>query len=267
MDPTHTEQSGLGGGRVEFYGIYVLWLRDLKRYLRARSRILGSLGMPFFLLAFLGMGFRRAQIPSLPPSITYIEFLAPGIVCMVILFSATFSGISIVWDRQFGFMREIMVSPLSRTTIAIGRTLGGATTSLLQGSLMLLITFLLGVKTTNHGILLSFIFMILIAISFTGLGIAISTLMEDIHGFQIVVNFFVFPIFFLSGALFPINELPGFVKTLAYLNPLTYGVDGMRWSLIGFSNFSPIIDLAAVSTFTISTILISTLMLNRAEFH
>jgi ABC-2 type transport system permease protein len=250
---------------VEVNGIYVLWLRDIKRYVRARSRIIGSLGMPIFFLAFLGMGFRRAQIPSLPAEISYIDFLAPGVVSMVVLFTGTFSGISIVWDRQFGFLREIMVSPVSRTTIALGRTLGGATTAIFQGMLMLIVSLIVGFRPDPVGTLSSLVFMTLIAISFTGLGIAISTLMEDIHGFQLVVNFFVFPIFFLSGALFPITEFPTWLKVVSYLNPLSYGVDGMRWSLIGFSEFNPILDFAILTAFSIGIIFLSTFIFERTE--
>jgi ABC-2 type transport system permease protein len=249
---------------MEIYAVYILWLRDLKRYIRARSRIIGSLGMPIFFLAFLGMGFRRAQIPSLG-GVSYIDFLAPGVVAMVVLFTGTFSGVSIVWDRQFGFLREIMVSPISRTTIALGRTLGGATTAILQGSLMLLVSFAIGFRPDLLGMIYSLAFMVLIAISFTGMGIAISTLMEDIHGFQLVINFFVFPIFFLSGALFPLEEFPEFLRFLAYLNPLTYGVDGMRWSLIHFSEFNPLIDLLSIGAFSVFIILLSTFLFNRTE--
>ena len=249
---------------MEFYGVYILWLRDLKRYVRARSRILGSLGMPIFFLAFLGMGFRRAQIPSLS-GISYIDFLAPGVVSMVVLFTGTFSGVSIVWDRQFGFLREIMVSPMSRTTIALGRTLGGATTAIIQGFIMLGVSSLIGFRPEILGIIYSLIFMILIAISFTGMGIAISTLMEDIHGFQLVINFFVFPIFFLSGALFPVGEFPQYIRFLAYVNPLTYGVDGMRWSLIHFSEINPFIDFVVIGGFSILVIIISTILFNRTE--
>ncbi len=250
---------------VEFYGVYVLWLRDMKRYVRARSRILGSLGMPLFFLAFLGMGFRRAQIPSLPESISYINYLAPGVVAMVVLFTGTFSGVSIVWDRQFGFLREIMVSPISRTTIALGRTFGGSTTAILQGFLMLIVSFVIGFRPDLLGMLYSLIFMVLIAISFTGLGVAISTMMEDIHGFQLIINFFVFPLFFLSGALFPVKEFPGFIRLLTYLNPLTYGVDGMRWSLIHYSEFNPVIDFLAIGAFSVFVIVVSTILFNRTE--
>ena len=250
---------------MELQGIYILWLRDLKRYARAKSRIIGSLGMPIFFLAFFGMGFRRVEIPSLPSNLTYIDFLAPGIISMVVLFTSTFSGISIVWDRQFGFLREIMVAPISRTTIALGRALGGATTALIQGLIMIALSFLIGFKPSINGLLLAFVFMFFIAIVFTGIGIAISTFMHDIHGFQIVINFFVFPIFLLSGALFPISELPEFVAMLALLDPLTYGVDGMRWAMIGYSEFNPLFDFIVLISFCVVIIVVSAYLFNKTE--
>lgn len=250
---------------MELQGIYILWLRDLKRYIRARSRIIGSLGMPIFFLAFFGMGFRRVEIPSLPQNIMYIDFLAPGIVSMVVLFTSTFSGISIVWDRQFGFLREIMVAPISRTTISLGRNLGGATTALIQGLIMIALSFLIGFKSSINGLLFAFVFMFLIAVAFTGIGIAISTFMHDIHGFQIVINFFVFPIFLLSGALFPISEFPKFVATLALFDPLTYGVDGMRWAMIGYSEFNPLYDLAALLIFCVTIVFVSAALFSKME--
>jgi ABC-2 type transport system permease protein len=246
-------------------GIYVLWLRDLKRYFRARSRVIGSLGMPFFFLAFFSMGFRRASIPSLPENLTYIDFLTPGVVSMVLLFSGTFSGVSIVWDRQFGFLREIMVSPISRTTIALGRTLGGATTALLQGLLMLAVSTLIGFKFDPTRLPLTLFSMFLIAIAFTGTGIAISTFMEDIHGFQLVINFFVFPLFFLSGALFPIDELPELVKLLALMNPLTYGVDALRWTLTGFSEMDVVGDVVILSVYCFAIVMLASLFFSRTE--
>ncbi|AGK61875.1 daunorubicin resistance ABC transporter membrane protein [Archaeoglobus sulfaticallidus PM70-1] len=250
--------------RKELNGVYTLWLRDLKRYVRARSRIIGSLGMPVFFLAFLGMGFRRANIPSLE-GMNYIDFLAPGIIAMVILFTGTFSGVSIVWDRQFGFLREIMVSPISRTAISIGRNFGGATTAIIQGLMMFALSLLIGFRPNIYGIALALVFMFLIAVSFTGLGIIISTLMEDIHGFQLVINFFVFPVFFLSGALYPLDELPAYVRLVSYFDPLTYGVDGLRYSLTGFNEFNPALDLIVLIAFSIFAILFSAIRFSRTE--
>lgn len=249
---------------IELHGIYILWLRDLKRYFRARSRVVGSLGMPFFFLAFLGTGFRRAEIPALE-GVSYIDFLTPGVISMVILFSSMFSGISIVWDRQFGFLREILVSPVTRTTVAVGRIFGGATTSLLQGMLMMVVSLIVGFSPAISGIVYSIIFMLLTSIAFTGLGITFSTFMKDVHGFQLIINFFIFPIFFLSGAVFPLTEFPELVRLLASLNPLSYSVDGMRWSLIGYNEINPIIDLSVLLIFSIFMILVASYFFKRME--
>jgi len=246
----------------ELQGIYVLWLRDLKRYVRARSRLFGSLGMPFFFLIFFSLGFRRAHIPSL--TISYTDFLAPGIIAMVILFTSVFSGVSVVWDRQFGFLREIMVAPISRTAIALGRILGGATTAVLQGWLMLLASLAVGFSPNPIGLFPAALFMVLLAIAFTGVGVAFSTLMRDVHGFQIIINFFIFPVFLLSGAVFPVKEL-GFVAPLAMLNPMSYGVDGIRWSLTGYSEISPFFDFFVLFTFSLAIVLIASYLFKRTE--
>ena len=246
-------------------GVYVLLLRDLKRYIRARSRLIGSLGMPFFFLAFFGLGFRRASIPSLPETLTYIEFLAPGVISMVLLFSGTFSGVSVVWDRQFGFLREILVSPVSRVTIALGRSLGGATTALIQAFLMLLVSVLLGF-TFNFAVMpLALLIMFLLALAFTSTGVTLSTFMEDVHGFQLVINFFVFPLFFLSGALFPIGELPAMIRWLAMINPLTYGVDLLRYVLTGFTEIDPIVDTIVLIVYSSTILILASVLFSRAE--
>ena len=239
-------------------------MRDLKRYFRARSRVIGSLGMPFFFLAFLGTGFRRAEIPALEGT-SYIDFLTPGVVSMVILFSSMFSGISIVWDRQFGFLREILVAPVSRTTVALGRIFGGATTSLLQGLLMMVVSLIIGFNPEPSGIIYSIIFMLLTSIAFTGLGITFSTFMKDVHGFQLIINFFIFPVFFLSGAIFPLTEFPEWVRLLALLNPLSYSVDGMRWSLIGYNEMNPFVDMAVPLIFSVFMIFIASYFFRRME--
>ncbi|MFP3908265.1 MAG: ABC transporter permease [Archaeoglobaceae archaeon] len=249
---------------IEPQGIYILWLRDLKRYFRARSRVIGSLGMPFFFLAFLGVGFRRVEFPGLS-DVQYVDFLTPGIVAMVILFSSVFSGISVVWDRQFGFLREIMVSPVSRVTIALGRIFGGATTALIQGALLMAVSSLVGFLPPLGGVPFALVFMLLTSIGFTGVGVIFATFMRDVHGFPLVINFFIFPLFFLSGAIFPITEFPQWVKWIAYINPLTYCVDGMRWSLINYSDINPLIDFSVPLLFSLATIILASYFFSKMD--
>jgi ABC-2 type transport system permease protein len=233
---------------IDGIAIYVLWLREMTRFVRAKSRVIGTLGMPLFFMAFLGFGFSRAQLPNLPAGVNYIQFLVPGIVGMTLLFSSTFTGISVLWDREFGFLKEIMVAPVSRVSIVLGRIAGGATTSLIQGLAILLLSVPLGFSPGGPlGVLLSLLLMLLISVIFIGLGLVFASNMKDIHGFNMITNFIVFPLFLLSGALFPVENLPAQVRVFAYLDPLTYGVDGLRGSLLGLSIFPLILDLAALS--------------------
>jgi ABC-2 type transport system permease protein len=211
----------------------------MKRFVRAKSRVIGMLAMPLFFLAFLGLGFTGMAIPGMPSNVDYIHFLVPGIIGMAMLFSSTFAGISVLWDREFGFLKEIMVAPVDRISIVLGRIAGGSTTAVIQGILVLGISVLMGFKIA--GILsffLSIIFMLLIAITFIGLGLIFASIMRDIQGFGLIMNIIIFPLFFLSGALFPLENLPPWVRYISYLDPLTYGVDGLRSVLIGVSSFS-----------------------------
>jgi len=229
--------------------IYILWLRQVKRWLRSRSRIIGSLVQPIlYLVAFsygFGPVFQRAGEGN------YLQFLAPGIIAMSVLFSALFSGIDIIWDKQFGFLKETLVAPVSRINIMIGRTLGGATTAIFQGILVLAISFLVGFRVISIGSLLgALLFICLIAILFTALGTAIASLLDDIQGFQMIMNFMVMPLFFLSGALFPSGSFP---KTLSFLSRgdiLTYGVDGLRGCLTGIYQFGLAKDFIVLSVLT-----------------
>lgn len=210
--------------------IYILWLRQLKRYLRSRSRIIGSLGQPLLFLVALGFGF--GPIYQRAGEGDYLQFLVPGIVAMSILFTAMFSGIEIIWDRQFGFLKETLVAPVSRLQIMIGRTLGGATVASLQGLIVFLLSFIVGFRpATWHFLPLALFFMFLIAVIFTALGTAIASLLEDMHGFQLIMNFLIMPIFFLSGALFPLKGLPKVIVAVAKVDPLSYGVDALRSTL------------------------------------
>jgi ABC-2 type transport system permease protein len=224
-----------------------IWQREVIRYLRSPSRIIGSLGMPFFFLAFLGMGLQSA-FAIRPGGERYLDYIAPGIMGMVLLFSSTVAGISVIWDRQFGFLKEMLVAPIPRLAIVMGRTVGGTTTASLQALLFLAISFALGVRLPSlAGFAMALVFMALIGISFTSLGVALASRMEDPHGFQLVFNFLIMPIFFLSGSLFPLGNLPPLLKGAAYLNPLTYGVDGLRWALLGSSAIGPVVDLMVLA--------------------
>lgn len=232
----------------DLYAVYSIWLREMLRFFRLKSRLFGSIASPFFFLAFLGIGFGNgASLPGIPEGIDYVSFLTPGIIGMTLLFSATFAGLSVLWDREFGFLKEIMVSPVSRIAIVLGRTAGGLTTGILQAVIIMLSGILLGMTVPSlGGFLLSLVFMILIATTFIGLGLAFASKMEDMSGFSLIMNFLIFPLFFLSGALFPLDRFPAVIKVLAYFNPLTYGVDGLRYSLIGASAFSPVTDFAVL---------------------
>lgn len=235
--------------KQDLNAIYSIWLREMLRFFRLRSRLVGSVASPFFFLAFLGMGFgSAAAMPGIPKGVDYVSFLTPGIIGMTLLFSSTFAGLSVLWDREFGFLKEIMVAPVSRIAIVLGRTAGGVTTAILQAVIILLSGILLGMAHPGlGGLLLSLAFMVLIAATFIGMGLAFASKMEDMSGFSLIMNFLIFPLFFLSGALFPLDRFPQVIKVLAYLNPLTYGVDGLRYSLIGAGTFSPAMDLAVLA--------------------
>jgi ABC-2 type transport system permease protein len=244
--------------------IYILWLRQLKRYFRSRSRIVGSLGQPLLLLLALGFGF--GPIYQRAGGGNYIQFLAPGIISMGILFTAVFSGIEIIWDRQFGFLKETLVAPVSRLKIMIGRTLGGATVAVTQGIIVFIIALAIGFRPTDfHYLPLSFVFMALIALFFTGLGTAIASLLEDMQGFQLIMNFLLMPLFFLSGALFPLEGLPETLVLVAKIDPLSYGVDGLRGVLVNGARFGLSVDFMVLGAITIVILAIGSYLFSKIQ--
>ncbi|HTZ89483.1 MAG TPA: ABC transporter permease [Alloacidobacterium sp.] len=226
--------------------IYILWLRELKRYIRSRVQIIASLGQPVLYLLALGFGFgpvfQRAGNGS------YLQFIAPGVVGMSILFMCVFSGISILWDRQFGFLKETLVAPVPRMQIMLGRTLGSATVATFQGILVFVVCLIAGFRP--HGWTAfpqAFIFMAMVAITFAALGTAFGSIIKDMQGFPIIMNFMVLPMFFLSGALFPLAHLPTALTVITHLDPLTYGIDGLRGALTGAWHFSFALDVAVMA--------------------
>src|SRR6476660_2126032 len=225
--------------------VFALWLREVKRYLRSRAQVVASLGQPLMYLLVLGFGlgpvFEKAGQGD------YLQFVAPGVVGMTILFSSIFSGVGLLWDRQFGFLKETLVAPVPRLQIMAGRTLGGATTALIQGTLVLIVCLIAGFRPESVlGVLLGFVFMALIAVVFAALGTIIGSSLKDMQGFQLVMNFLVMPIFFLSGALYPLSNLPTALTVLTHLDPLSYGVAGLRGAFIDVTHFGVGLDFAVL---------------------
>lgn len=247
--------------------IYIMWLREMKRFLRSKSRVVGSLMVPFFFLLFMGLGFKSGfNLPGMPQEANYIDFLVPGIIGMTILFTSTFAGISVLWDREFGFLKEIMVAPVRRSAVVLGRIAGGITTSLIQGILILIISLFMGFQIISFfGLVLAFLFMFLISVGFIGFGIAIASKMKDIHGFSLIMQFIIFPIFILSGAFFPVTNLPNWLRLFSYIDPLTYGADGLRASLISFSQFPIFLDLISLFIFGFLMVILGTYLFAKME--
>jgi ABC-2 type transport system permease protein len=221
--------------------IYILWLRELRRYVRSRAQIIASLGQPLLYLLALGFGlgpvFRKAGQGN------YLQFVAPGVIAMTVLFSSVFSGIGLLWDRQFGFLKETLVAPVPRIQVMIGRTFGAATVAVIQGLLVAVVCFIAGFRVVNiAAIPLALLFMILIACLFAALGTAIGSVLQNMQGFQLIMNFLVMPIFFLSGALYPLTNLPRLFSVITSLDPLAYGVDALRTTLGGVSHFGLAMD-------------------------
>ena len=245
--------------------IYTIWLRNMKRFVRSKSRIIGSVSMPLFFLLFLGFGLNSVvQLPEIGGN--YILFLVPGMVSMSVMFTSVFSGIQVIWDKQFGFLKETLVAPVSRLEIMLGQTAGGATTAVLQGFIILVLSLFIGLKVSGlTGFMIALLFMALVAVSFTAFGIAIASRMEDMTGFQLIMNFVVFPIFGLSGAMFPISSLPAWILPLTLLDPMTYGVEGIRYGLTGASQINPVICFVVIGGFSLAMTVIGAVLFRKIK--
>ncbi|MEE9150379.1 MAG: ABC transporter permease [Thermoplasmata archaeon] len=253
--------------------IYTIWLREMIHYIRSKSRIITSLAMPIIWLALLGnaIGGMVKDSPLLPSGMNYVQYIAPGIIGMTILFTSIFSGISIIYDREFGFLKEILVAPVSRISIVLGKAFGGTTTAMIQGMIMFFFAILMGVNFTSEfgfgiGLVITMVFMFLIGLSFVSLGIALASKIESMEGFQMMMSFLVMPMFFLSGALYPIDTLPDWLKILTYIDPLTYGIDGLRYAIQGSSvaHFPILLDLGVLSIFCLLNLLLSSYLFKRS---
>ncbi|MCX6719883.1 MAG: ABC transporter permease [Candidatus Staskawiczbacteria bacterium] len=243
--------------------IYIMWQRQLIRYWRSRVRMIGALGQP--ILFFLALGFGFGPVYAKAGGGNYIQFLAPGIMAMTILFTSMFTGMEVIWDRQFGFLKETMVAPVTRWEIMLGKTLGGATIAVVQSLIVFIITLFFGFHPNWTLMPLTLLFMFIMATAFTALGIAIASKLEDMQAFPIIMNFLIMPIFFLSGALFPLTDLPKVVDFLTTINPLSYGVDGLRGALVNAAHYGITTDLLALSVVTLALLGLGTYLFNKIE--
>jgi ABC-2 type transport system permease protein len=246
----------------ELSAVLALWKREVIRFFRAKSRIIGTLGFPFFFLAVLGTGLNNVMAI---PGTNYLDFMTPGILSMVIMFGSVFSGVIVIMDRQFGFLKETLVAPVSRISIIAGKSLGGATTAMFQGILMLAMAVLLGAHIELESIPVTVGLMLLVSLSFVSLGTAIASMMEDMHGFQLVMNFLVMPMFFLSGALFPIESAPDLIRYVSYINPLTYAVEAFRFFLSGTSRMAIEVSIGVLVFFLAATTILAAHLFSRIE--
>lgn len=244
--------------------IYILWIRRIKVYSRSRTRIIASLGQPILFLFALGFGL--GPMYEKAGGGDYLQFIAPGVISMGILFIGMFSGMEIIWERQFGFLKETLVAPVPRLHIMIGRTLGGATIALLQGTLIFVISMIAGFRPESPAMVpAAFAVMFLIALLFTAFGTAIGCVLKDFHAFQIIMNLLIMPLFFLSGALFPLTDLPVVLAFLTRINPLSYGVDALRGTLNNASYFGLGMDLSVLTVVTLLCLLAGSYLFSKIE--
>ena len=253
----------------DLMGIYTLWQRDVIRLWRDRIRLVGSFIQPLLFLFILGSGLSPRMgamgIMRSGRALGYQGFLFPGIVAMSVLFTASFAGVAIVWDREVGFLKEVLVAPLSRTAVVLGKIFGGATNSVVQGSLILLLFPLFHLRISPERLILAFLVMILIGLTQTSVGVLLGVRMTSSQGFMVLMNFVILPLFFLSGALYPLDRLPGWLSVASRIDPLSYGVDLLRWDLVGVHYHSLLTDLSSLFVFMGVMGVLSVILFNKTD--
>ncbi len=222
-----------------FRGIWVVAYRELLRFLNERSRVISSFAMPLIFLVVFGAGFSR-MIGNMVPGVDYVQFIYPGIIAMTVLMNSLMSGISIVWDREFGFLKEILVSPLDRRGILLGKATGSATVALLQALIMMLLAPIMGISISFMMLITLIPVVFIISIAISSLGLLIATKMQSQQGFQMVIQLMIMPLIFLAGVFYPVNDVPLAIEIISKLNPLTYGVDAIRQIFLGSEQVSVI---------------------------
>jgi ABC-2 type transport system permease protein len=249
---------------IDFACIRMVWQRDIIRYFRERSQLYGSLSRPILWLFVLGLGLRGSA--SGIGNVNYTQFIFPGIIAMTAIFTSIQSAISIIWDREFGFLKEILVAPVPRTSIVIGKGLAGTTLSLIQGCIIILLAPLVHVHPPLVNIVPLILTLAVMSFGLTGIGIVIAARMTSFQGFGTIMNFIIMPMWFLSGALFPARNLPVWLNVLVRVNPLTYGVDFVRRLVLGFSYHAPVFDFGFLVCFGALTVAAAVFFFNRGEY-
>ncbi len=251
---------------IELRVVYVISAREFKKFLREKSRLFSSLARPLIWLFLVGGGLSRI-VPT-GGNITYLQFFFPGIIGMTILFTSIFSAISIIWDKEFGYMKEILVAPVSRTSIVVGKAVSGSIVSTIQATIVLMLFPLVGLKLSLLSVLLIILLSFAISFSIASIGILIATFYESFESFSIIMNFIVMPMFFLSGAMYPLRKLPEIFKLIAHFNPLTYGIDALKNVIIKEAgemgaDFSLSLDLVIIFLVSLVFIFLGTKAFNR----
>src|SRR6478609_11030871 len=254
---------------LELGKLYAIWLREFKVFLRERSRLIASTFTPLLWLFVIGGGLGALVTNPSESSVindnselgtasgmTYQQFIFPGIISMSVIFSSIFFGSYIIWDRKFDFLKSVMVAPVSRTTIFVGKTFGGMTTSLMQAAILLVVGLFLGMHYTPFSIVLIVVIILFLSFALTSLGLAIGSYMESLEGFKLIVSFVVFPLYFLSGALFPLNNIPIWLSILTSINPATYAVEALRSSMLGVDGKN--ILIVNIGVLLITTLIVGT---------
>lgn len=249
---------------AELEGIYTLWLRETKRFFRYRSRIITSVVTPLLWLIIFGTGLGSAvRFGNMPGG--YEAFIYPGIIGQTVLFTSIFSGLSVIMDRQYGFLKEILVAPISRPSIVLGKALGISTAAVIQATILLLLSFIVGVSMTPMVFILCVGIALIMSVGLGGMGLVIAAFTDSMEGFNLIMSFIVLPMFLLSGALFPITGLPSWLQTGVYLNPLTYGVDALRYAILGESALPLGVSIIAISVFAVLMVLVSSIIFSKKE--
>lgn len=254
---------------IQFRPIYVICMREFMKFFREKSRLLGTLARPVLWLFVVGNGMSSLIKPQ--AGFSYLQFIFPGMIGMTILFASIFSSISIVWDREFGFMKEMLVAPISRLSIVVGKAVSGTAISVAQGIIILILIPFLGIHLTATQFIQVVGVSILVAFSITSIGILIAARLTSFDGFNIIMNFLVMPMFFLSGAMYPVTSMPNALRELTHINPLTYGIDAFKHVLLVNApapmgaEFPLAIDLLIVIGVSVTMLTLAALSFRRKE--